>query len=333
MIWYKEKNDNDIIVSTRVRLARNLDKYPFPNRLSDDGCQKVLDEVKNAVLTSGSTLAKSCKFKAMKELTPDEKQALSEKHLISIEMANGDRGGVLVSEDENMSIMLLEEDHIRLQIILGGFRLKEAWELADKVDNVIDENINYAFSEEFGYLTACPTNTGTGMRASVMMHLPALTMTNNMNKIISSASALGLTVRGLYGEGSKAYGNLYQVSNQVTLGISEEEIIESLENIVGQIEKHEQDAREKLKESEELADKLWRAYGTLKFARIVSSTEAKALISQVILGKNMGIIDIEEKTPLISLMVETEPALIMNGEKLSPAERDKKRGEHLRENV
>lgn len=333
MIWYKEKNDNDIIVSTRVRLARNLEKYPFPNRLNDEGCTKVLGELKDAVLNSGSTLAKSFTFKAMKELTPYEKQALSEKHLISVEMSESDRGGVLVSEDENMSIMMLEEDHLRLQIILGGFRLKEAWELADKVDNVIEENVDYAFSEEFGYLTACPTNTGTGMRASVMMHLPALTVTNNINKIISSASALGLTVRGLYGEGSKAYGNLYQVSNQVTLGMSEEEIIESLENIVGQIEKHEKDAREKLKGNEEFADKLWRAYGTLKFARIVSSTEAKALISEVILGKNMGIIDIEEKTPLISLMVETEPAILMNGEKLSPSERDKKRGELLRENI
>lgn len=333
MIWYKEQNDNDIIVSTRVRLARNLDKYPFPNRLNDEGCKKVLDTVKGAVLNSGSTLAKSFTFKAMAELSPEEKQSLSEKHLVSIEMANSDRGGVLISEDENMSIMMLEEDHLRLQIILGGFRLKEAWELADKVDNVIEENVNYAFSEEFGYLTACPTNTGTGMRASVMMHLPALTMTNNMNKIISSASALGFTVRGLYGEGSKAYGNLYQVSNQVTLGISEEEIIESLENIVGQIEKHEKDAREKLSKNEEFADKLWRALGTLKFARIVSSAEAKALISEVILGKNMGIIDIEEKKPLISLMVETEPATLMNGEKLSPDERDRKRGEILRENV
>ena len=331
MIWYKEKNDNDIIVSTRVRLARNLDKYPFPNRLNEEGSKKVLDELKNAVLNSGSAL--NFTFKAMADLSANEKQVLSEKHLISLEMSQSDRGGVLISEDENMSIMMLEEDHLRLQIILGGFRLKEAWELADKVDNVIEENVNYAFSEEFGYLTACPTNTGTGMRASVMMHLPALTVTNNMGKIISSASKLGLTVRGLYGEGSKAYGNLYQVSNQVTLGISEDEIIKSLENIVKQIEKHEKDAREKLKENEEFADKLWRALGTLKFARIVSSTEAKSLLSQVILGKNMGIIDIEEKKPLISLMVETEPAILMNGENMTPEQRDKKRGELLRENV
>ena len=332
MIWYKEKQDNDIIVSTRVRLARNLEKYPFPNTLNDEGKKKVIVELKNAILESASTLSKSFSYKGMAELSAYEKQVLSEKHLISVEMAKKNDGGVLISEDENMSIMLMEEDHLRLQVILGGFRLKEAWELADKVDNVIEETANYAFSEEFGYLTACPTNTGTGMRASVMMHLPALTFTNNISRIISSASKLGLTVRGLYGEGSKAYGNLYQVSNQVTLGLSEEEIISNLENIAEQIERLEKNAREKIS-GDEIADKLWRAYRTLKYARSVSSQEAKALISEVILGKNMGIIDTEEKMPLISLMVETEPALIMNGEKMTPEERDKKRGELLRENV
>lgn len=332
MIWYKEKQDNDIIVSTRVRLARNLEKYPFPNTLNEEGRKKAIEDIKGAVLESASTLAKSFTYKGMQDISAYEKQVLSEKHLISVEMAKSDNGGVLISEDENMSIMLMEEDHIRLQVILGGFRLKEAWELADKVDNVIEETVNYAYSEEFGYLTACPTNTGTGMRASVMMHLPALTLTNNIGRVISSASKLGLTVRGLYGEGSKAYGNLYQVSNQVTLGVSEEEIISNLQSIAEQIEKLEKNAREKLS-GDELADKLWRAYGTLKFARSVSSHEAKALLSEVILGKNMGIIDTEEKTSLISLMVETEPALIMNGEKMTPTERDKKRGDLLRENV
>lgn len=333
MIWYKEKTDNDIIVSTRIRLARNLDKYPFPALLNEDGRKKVTEEIKNAILSSNSTLSKDFKWIKMQDLTAAQIQELAEKHLISLEMAQSERGSILVSADETMSIMLLEEDHLRLQIIRGGLCLKDAWELADKVDNVIEENAAYAFSEEFGYLTACPTNTGTGMRASVMMHLPALTLTNNIGKIISSASALGLTVRGLYGEGSKAYGNLYQVSNQVTLGISEKEIIDSLENIVRQIEKHERDARGELKNNEGLADRLWRSYGTLKFARSVSSSEAKALLSDVILGRNMGIIDIEEKTLPMQLVVETEPALIMKKKNMSPEERDKKRAELLRENV
>ncbi|MBO5059912.1 MAG: protein arginine kinase [Clostridia bacterium] len=333
MIWYKEKNDNDIMVSTRIRLARNLDKYPFPGILNDAGREKVTEEIKNAVLGSNSTLAKDFKWLRMQDLSAAEKQELAEKHLISPELANSAHGSVLVSEDETMSIMLLEEDHLRIQIILGGFKLKEAWELASRVDDVIEENTDYAFSEEFGYLTACPTNTGTGLRASIMMHLPALTLTNNINKIISSASALGLTVRGLYGEGSKAYGGLYQISNQVTLGMSEEEIISKLENIAGQIEKHERDARESLKSNDSLADKLWRSYGTLKYARSVSSSEAKALLSDVILGENLGIIDTKGKMPLMELMVETEPALIMSGSSLSPDERDKKRAELLRKNV
>lgn len=333
MIWYKEQNDNDIMISTRIRLARNLDKYPFPAMLSTDGKTKATDELKNAILGSNSTLAKDFNLLTMKELSQSEKNKLAEKHLISFEMAKSDYGSVLINKDETMSIMLMEEDHLRLQIIFGGFKLKEAWELASKVDDVIEETTTYAFSEEFGYLTACPTNTGTGMRASVMMHLPALTLTNNINKIISSASALGLTVRGLYGEGSKAYGNLYQISNQVTLGISEDEIIAKLENIAGQIESREKEAREKLKNNESLADKLWRCYGTLKFARSISSSEAKALLSDVILGKNLGIIDTKEKISPMQLMVDTEPALISGDETLTPEERDKKRAEHLRENI
>ncbi|MBE7016146.1 MAG: hypothetical protein E7417_04920 [Ruminococcaceae bacterium] len=231
-----------------------------------------------------------------------------------------------------MALICMEEDHLRIQIILGGFKLREAWETANRVDDVIEERVNYAFSEEFGYLTACPTNTGTGMRASVMMHLPALTMTNNIDKIISSASALGLTVRGLYGEGSKAYGNLYQLSNQVTLGLTEAEIVENLENIAEQIKKYELEVRKNLEGNEDLADKLCRSYGIMKYARKITSKEAKSLISDVILAKNMGIIDIKN-TPLMELMVECEPALLMEKEEMSAEERDKKRAEMLRENV
>lgn len=331
MIWYKESND-DIIVSTRIRLARNIGKYPFPAMLNDAGVKKVTDELKSSILDSNSTLSKEFSFLDMKELSGAEKQKLAEKHLISFDMANSDRGSCLIGKDETMSIMLMEEDHLRIQIILGGFKLKEAWGTANRVDDVIEESVNYAFSEELGYLTACPSNTGTGMRASVMMHLPALTMTNNINKIISSASALGLTVRGLYGEGSKAYGNLYQLSNQVTLGMSETEIIENLENIAGQIKKHELDAREKLKDNADLEDRLCRSYGIIKYAKKMTSKEAKSLISDVILAKNMGIIDIGNAS-LMEIMIESEPALIMDGGSLNADERDKKRADMLRENV
>lgn len=331
MIWYKDICD-DIIISTRVRLARNLEKYPFPAILNEKGRETVTGELKDAVLNSNSTLSKEFEFAEMKNLSVYERQKLAEKHLISFDMAKSDRGSCLIGKDETMSIMLLEEDHLRIQIILGGFRLKEAWETANRVDDVIEETVSYAFSEEFGYLTACPSNTGTGMRASVMMHLPALTMTDNINKIISSASALGLTVRGLYGEGSKAYGNLYQLSNQVTLGLSEKEIIENLENIAEQIKKLELDARDKLKGSIDLADRLCRSYGIIKYARKMSSREAKSLISDVILAKDMGIIDVENKS-LIGLMVESEPALITDGESLGAEERDEKRADMLRGNI
>lgn len=333
MIWYKEAKDSDIIISTRIRLARNLAKYPFPKTISKAQKDEVSKKVKDAVLGSNSTLSKEFSFIKMEDLTPIMREALAEKHLISREMTENDEGSVFLSKDENMSIMLMEEDHIRLQVILAGNQLKKAWELANKIDDVLEENLDYAFSEKFGYLTACPTNTGTGMRASVMMHLPALTLTGNINRIISQASALGLAVRGLYGEGSKAYGNLYQISNQITLGISEEEIIEKLLNISAQIEKHERESEEAIKNKDSVCDKLWRSYGTLKFARSISSKEAKALISDVILGENMGIIDINGKKAKTALMIESEPALIMADKDLTPEERDKKRAELLRENI
>lgn len=333
MIWYKDAKDSDIVVSTRIRLARNLAKYPFPRTISKAQKEEVSKKVKNAVLGSNSTLSKEFSLLKMQDLNAVERQALAEKHLISREMAESDEGSVFLSKDENMSIMLMEEDHLRLQVILAGSQLKKAWELASKVDDVLEENLTYAFSEKFGYLTACPTNTGTGIRASVMIHLPALTLTGNINKIISQASALGLAVRGLYGEGSKAYGNLYQISNQITLGISEEEIIEKLLNISSQIEKHEKESREAIKNNDSVCDKLWRSYGTLKFARSISSKEAKALLSDVILGENLGIIDIKGKKTKTVLMVESEPALIMSDKNLTAEERDKKRAELLRENI
>lgn len=332
MIWYKENND-DIIISTRVRLARNLSGYPFPGMMSEkqaaDAAEKVYENIKN----SNSALSDNFTFYSMKDTPDTEKQVLAEKHLISPELINKKGGAALISKDETMSIMLMEEDHVRLQVIMGGSRLDEAYETASRVDDVIDENTKYAFDKDFGYLTSCPTNTGTGLRASVMMHLPALTLTENMGRIISSASGLGIAVRGLYGEGSKAYGCLYQISNQVTLGLSEHEIIDKVKNIVNQIAEREQEAREKLLENNRdyLEDKLWRSYGALRYARKVSSAEAKALISDCLMAKSMGIID-DLDANLIELMILCEPASVEHREKkrLSPDERDKKRAELIR---
>lgn len=331
MIWYKEQNNNDIIISTRIRLARNLKKYPFPNAMTDSQLKQAASEIETAITGGNSTLAKTFKVYHVKDISDLERGELVEKHLISPDL--GERASMMISDDENMSIMLMEEDHIRLQIIKSGFCLNDAWDLADKVDNCIEENMEYAFHKDLGYLTACPTNTGTGLRASVMMHLPALTLTNNMEQIISSASNLGIAVRGLYGEGSKAHGSLYQISNQITTGMTEKELIAKLENIVNQIKEHEENTRNKLSVERKitLEDRLWRSYGTLKYARSVSSAEAKSLLSDVILGVNMGIIN-NNKTNYIELLIETEPNILCAaaGRALTPEERDLKRAELLR---
>lgn len=335
MIWYKEQNDNDIVVSTRVRLARNLSKYPFPNAMDAETLKTAREEIESSVMNTNSTLSKDFTAYRMDETDDVTKLMLAEKHLISPDLLKKKEASVLINKDESMSVMIMEEDHIRMQVIMGGFKLDEAYELADKVDDVIDENVQYAFDADFGYLTSCPTNTGTGLRASVMMHLPALTMTKSIQRIAASASSLGIAVRGMYGEGSKAHGSLYQISNQVTLGLSEKEIIEKVKNIVNQIAEHEKQARKKLIDNSKdyIEDKLWRSYGTLKYARSVSSKEAIELISDVLMAKNMGIIEIDNN--LIELMIMAEPAYIehMEQKRLSPEERDKKRAELIRNNL
>ncbi|MCC8169976.1 MAG: protein arginine kinase [Oscillospiraceae bacterium] len=330
MIWY-ENNDNDIAVSTRIRLARNLDGTPFPNALKDTG--EAADKIKNAILKSNSTLGKDFQFINLDSVSGDEKQSLAEEHLISPQMLDGTGKSVLINKDRTMSIMLMEEDHIRLQIIKDGLVIDEAYSLADKVDDVIEESVAYAFDEEFGYLTACPTNAGTGLRASVMLHLPALTMTESIGRVISSASNVGIAVRGLYGEGTRAYGNLYQFSNQITMGLSEREILDKLKNIVNQIIEMEKKARSALMEQnrDALEDKLYRSYGTLKYARSISSAEAKSLLSEVLLGLGLGILPKDVKLTPIECMVKTAPSFI--GAKLTPAERDRKRAEFIRNNI
>ena len=328
MIWY-ENNDNDIAVSTRVRLARNLDGIPFPNAIKDTA--KTTEKIKNSILKSNSTLSRDFEFISLDMLDTAKKQSLAEEHLISPQMLDGKGKSVLINKDKTMSIMLMEEDHIRLQVIKSGLAIDEAYELADKVDDVIEESVTYAFDEEFGYLTACPTNAGTGLRASVMLHLPALTLTDSIGKIISSAADFGIAVRGLYGEGTRAYGNLYQFSNQITMGLSEKEILEKLKKIVSQIIDTEKKARKALLEQNKdaLEDKLFRSYGTLKYARSISSSEAKSLLSDILLGQGMGIIP--KGMPAIECMVKTAPSFI--GADLPANERDKKRAEFIRNNI
>ena len=308
MIWYKEKNNDDIIISTRVRLARNLKNYPFPALLSEAGAKQATDIIEKAILDSNSTLAKEFEIYHISDIGAVDKKMLFEKHLISPDLLKKPNASVMLSKDDHMSIMLMEEDHIRLQVILGGFKPDEAYELANRVDDVIDENVQYAFDADFGYLTSCPTNTGTGLRASVMMHLPALTLTNNIQKIISSAGNLGIAVRGLYGEGSNADGCLYQISNQVTLGISEKNAIENLKTITGQIIKKEEKSAE-LPDKTKLQDVVFRSYGLLSNARLLTNDELLGNLSNVILGERLGIIK-NMNNVNFALMFKTQPATL-----------------------
>lgn len=332
MIWYKN-NDSDIVISTRIRLARNVNGIPFPQFLKDKS--QLSGEIKDSILKSNSTLAADFSYIELDQVSHSQKLSMAEEHLISPQMLDGNGKSVLINKDKTMSIMLMEEDHIRLQIIKSGLALDEAYETANRVDDVIEESLTYAFDENFGYLTACPTNAGTGLRASVMMHLPALTMTKNMNRVINASTGLGIEIRGLYGEGTSAEGNLYQISNRLTLGLSEAEILEKLKGVVKQIVESEQKARALLLENSKapLEDRLFRSYGILKYARSISSSEAKERLSDVMLGINMGILPNEGKLSALECMVKTAPSFISDGKDVSPEERDIKRAEFIRNNI
>ncbi len=328
MIWYKD-NESDIVISTRIRLARNIAKIPFPASLKDKS-ESVL-KIKDAILNSCSTLSKDFDFLEVDNFEQKDIDFLREEHLISPQIVKGKGQAILLNKDKTMSIMLMEEDHIRLQIIEKGNKLKEAYELASKVDDIIEESIEYAFDEKFGYLTACPTNAGTGLRASVMLHLSALTQTNNINTIISQASALGIEVRGLYGEGTKAYGNMYQISNRITMGLSEQDILKKLSDVVLQIVEAEKKARALMleKNNDFIKNKVLRSYGILKYAHMIESSEARELISDVILGQNMGIIEKSKVSP-IEMLVKIAPSVV-GGE--TPTDRDTKRAQYIRESI
>lgn len=334
MIWYKDYKDG-IIVSTRIRLARNLDKIPFPAKLSDTEKTKIKAELEKSITESNSTLSKDFDLINLDDVPDTKKAVMVEEHLISPQMTKGTQKSVLINKDKNMSIMLMEEDHIRLQVIMAGDELDKAYDLADKVDNVMEEKLTYAFREDFGYLTACPTNVGTGMRASVMMHLPALVMTGYISRVLQSFTGMGIAVRGLYGEGTNAEGAMYQISNSATLGMSEREIIDKLKSVVTRIMHLEAEMRAKLlKENPDtLRDRIMRSYGVLKFAHKITSSEAKTLLSDCLLGLDMGIIKEAGKISPIELMVIISPSAIAGENTVTADERDIKRAELIRKNI
>ena len=329
--WYIENGEQgDIVISTRVRLARNLEDYPFPCRLTVKGKEAVCDEIKNALLEDdkwGFSYAK------MKDFTRAQAVSLAERHLISPEFAS-DRAGraLMLTDDEAVSIMLCEEDHIRLQVMKAGLALEEAYDTADKLDSMLDGRLNYAFDERIGYLTQCPTNLGTAMRASVMLHLPALTRCGQISRLADTVSKLGLTVRGAYGEGSRASGDIYQISNQVTLGITEETAIANLKSIVLQLVAQERAAAAEIIKNPSEEDKIFRALGVLKNARLLSTDEFMELISVVRLGAARGLIDTQLEK-INELIVDMQPATISAADPSvsGPAARDAARAARVRE--
>ena len=329
--WYIGEGDhNDIVISTRIRIARNLADYPFPVRLDNKSKIEVNEKIRDA-LDGKENLT----YTELKTLTRSQIVSLAERHLISPEFAsNSDARALLMSDNEDISIMLCEEDHIRIQVMKSGLALKEAYELADKIDTEINQSLKYEFDEKLGYLTQCPTNLGTGMRASVMLHLPALTAKGQIGSLASTVSKLGLTIRGAYGEGMSAMGDLYQLSNQVSLGISEKSAIDNLKTITLQLAAQERAAREEASKSIETEDAVFRAYGILKSARILSTKEFMSLISKVRLGAVLGMIKTDLKT-INELMVSMQPATInaFVGKTLSLEERDVERAKIVRERL
>lgn len=325
--------ESDIVISSRIRLARNLAALPFTNRASS--YQKA--EIENLLRDRISKIEAEPRmgYVNVPGLSTLDRQFLVERQLISRELASaeGPRGVALVPK-ETTSLMVNEEDHIRLQVMRAGFTLEEAWQEIDRFDDLLEERVTYAFSEEFGYLTACPTNVGTGMRASVMLHLPALEHTKQIEKVFRALQKINLAVRGLYGEGSRASGHFYQISNQVTLGKSEKQILGEITTNIMEIVRYERLARESwLKDNRQgLQDKISRAHGTLCSATMMTSEETMELLSFVRLGINLGLIDDITIQTVNELFIHTQPAHLQKlmGTPLDGEERNAARARYLR---
>jgi protein arginine kinase len=335
--WMKSEGpDSDIVISTRIRIARNLQSYPFPMLSTNQQSQEVLGKVSSIMGNEELDTISNFSLLSLAELDELEKRVLVEKHLISPALANeSGNGAVILSDNESISIMVNEEDHLRIQCLCPGFQINEAWDLASQIDDLFETQLDYAFDEKRGYLTSCPTNVGTGIRASVMIHLPALVLTQQINRILSAITQVGLAVRGLYGEGSEALGNLFQISNQITLGQSEQEIIDNLYGVVRQIIEHERAAREKLQleTRHKLLDRVSRSFGIMSYAAIMDSKEAAQRLSDVRLGIDLGIIKNVPIQVMNELLVMTQPGFLQQyaGEKLTAEERDIRRAQLIRE--
>ncbi|MBR5218225.1 MAG: protein arginine kinase [Clostridia bacterium] len=323
MTWYKKTGKSpELVISTRARLARNITGIPFPSRLTPEKAIEVISLVEEAM----GPVRNDFSLIRVDKLSHTEQQALVEQHLISTAFASGQLPRALfVNAEHTLSIMVNEEDHLRIQCITSGLDPETALRDANRIDDLLSERLNFAFHEKYGYLTACPTNAGTGLRISAMLHLPALAASGAINNLLSQTAKSGFAVRGMYGEGSDAEGNFYQLSNQVTLGISEEEILARFGTIIRVVADAETSLRSKIQKDlpPRLADKLMRSYGTLKYCRMLSGKEMINFISDVRFGIYLGIIpDIGFET-LNEIMVTAMPANITGkGEDMSPEQRD-----------
>lgn len=329
-----DRTEDDIIISSRVRLARNLREYSFPNRSQKKDLEKARNKI-NGVLEKGE---KELIGFNMEDLSPLDKEALIERHLISREQSQiSHPSSTFINERQTVSIMVNEEDHIRMQFIKPGEELYKAWEEADKFDNFLESELDFAFSAELGYLTACPTNLGTGMRASVMMHLPGLSMIDKIDKLLGGVGKFGLTVRGIFGEGTEAEGSIFQLSNQVTLGIGEEDIIENLHSILRQVVEQEKEARKNLLDNNEyeIKDKIMRALGILKHAYKINNLEAVHFISLLMLGDYYEMFSSFSRDKLMELIVLTRPAHLQINfeEKMDSTRRDILRARLIRDKL
>lgn len=329
--WYQTKGPkDDIAVSSRIRLARNLSGIPFPARMTNSQRAELNAKVKKAITESNTPFSKSLKYIDMRDVPETQKYAMVERHIISPEFAKlKDESAVILSPDESISIMIGEEDHIRIQVISSGLQLTEAYDVAERIDSLLHGSLQFAFDSNLGFLTECPTNLGTGLRASVMLHLPALENSGEIEELANSIAKIGFTVRGMYGEGSKSAAALYQVSNQVTLGLSEKNALENLKIITTQLMEKELESRKKI-DTISLEDICWRALAILQNARILSSSEMMQLISRVKLGQSMGILKIDALP--IKILVEAQPFMLMQKYGiLEPKDRDIYRANMVRD--
>lgn len=323
-----------IVMMTRIRLARNLAGHRFPGRANEEQRAEILSACRQII--GANPLMQPSYDLSLSGLSDLQKQILVERHLISRELSAAPNGSaVMISKDQTCSVMINEEDHLRIQFLRAGFQFKKTWSAIDAFDTAIEDKLEYAFSPSIGYLTACPTNVGTGMRASAMMHLPALVIGGHMEKVVRAVNQLGIVVRGQFGEGSEASGSIFQISNQTTLGEAEEQIIKRLSSVLNAIVEHELNARARLIENDaaKLFDKIGRAYGILQNAHLLSSGETMNLLSLVRLGIDLGVFPDIGRASVDRLFIEAQPGHVQNtasASELAPAARDELRATHIR---